>query len=139
MKEPCIFCYEGEVGQRIKSGLIAPDEFEHWDLTLNLPSQRETGRRAAGYFILKQHLGINDIPDAAIIEAHRRRRDAARFLCEALALPFTDQLNINANDGPDAGQQQFHAHIHILPWIPGDMRGGHLAVLDAFTHETRRK
>ena len=36
------------------------------------------------------------------------------------ALTRCDGININMNNGPAAGQEVFHAHIHVIPRFDGD-------------------
>lgn len=56
-------------------------------------------------------------------------KTAAQALCDAVGSVYTDKETVGFNQGPDAGQSVFHAHVHVLPVSESDpaemkIRGG---------------
>lgn len=61
---------------------------------------------------------IFDIDEADWIAVMRTVHKLARVIREATG---ADGINIDVNNEPEAGQDVFHSHVHIVPRFAGDM------------------
>lgn len=61
----------------------------------------------------------HDLPDETVKAAFKVARRLARTLRDSDAVR-ADGVNLFAADGEDAGQEVFHAHLHVIPRFAGD-------------------
>lgn len=123
----CAFCrlFAGELPH------VLVDEAEHCAVVLD----RNQAARGHLLVIAKQHVALwHELEPAAVIEMAALAHRWAGVLVEALR---PDGYNLLMNNGAAAGQDVFHAHLHITPRATGDgyyrYGGGHevLAERDA--------
>jgi histidine triad (HIT) family protein len=89
----------------------------------------------AGHALLvpKRHAAkLEEVPDADAAALMRATQRVTTALCKATGA--TD-ATIAINDGPAAGQEVPHLHIHIVPRRPGDGAG---PIHDLFKHNRPR-
>ena len=91
-------------------------QFQHWTLILQLPEKLKLARQAVGLLISNRHIECpSDATEEEFAEAATIIKESARLLCEKVGSTYTDQKVVGFNQGSEAGQTIFHAHIHILP------------------------
>lgn len=133
----CIFCnFETNIDTTRKV-----HDYMYWRLVLQLPEKRRLTKQAAGLLISKRHF---DSPSEASGEEAQELihivKDASLRLCNAVDATYTDQETVGFNQGSDAGQTIFHAHVHILPVTEEDpaamkIRGGIGGAFEALYRE----
>ena len=112
MGSDCIFCsiVEGE----------APASFLHRDELVS--AFLDIRPVTPGHLLLvpNQHVAFShDLPGATADRLFSIARQAARALREA-GVVRADGVNLFVADGEAAGQEVFHAHLHVIPRFPGD-------------------
>jgi histidine triad (HIT) family protein len=65
----------------------------------------------------KHHQNLLDLPEELWLEMGRACRRVAQALQQALK---AQGFNIGMNNFPAAGQEVFHAHLHVIPRYFGD-------------------
>jgi len=131
MSQDCTFC---DFEKR-----VAPErrlhEYEYWRLFLQLPEKLRTTKQSAGLLVPKRHVvEVSDVSDAEAKELLTIIKDASARLCGAVGTTYTGQETVGFNQGAEAGQTIFHAHVHILPVAAEDPEGikGHTGIGAAF-------
>ena len=112
MGSDCIFCsiVEGE----------APASFLHRDELVSAFLDIRPVTPGHLLVVPNQHVAVShDLPGATADRLFSIARQAARALREADVVR-ADGVNLFVADGEAAGQEVFHAHLHVIPRFPGD-------------------
>jgi len=122
--------------------------YNNWALLVQPANKRlEMGIAAAGLLVIRPfvtegllHITTSEeLPDDAIIEAERIKKDAARKLIKHAGFDVSDYRGVIMADlsegpfaikNPETGRSVEHIHKHVLPKIPDDVLGG---VVTAYT------
>jgi histidine triad (HIT) family protein len=124
METDCVFCriLRGELPKTLV------DESEHCLVMLD----RNQAARGHLLVISKPHVALwHELDSHVVAEMTSKAHRWARVMVEALS---PDGYNLLMNNGPAAGQDVFHAHLHITPRTAGDgyyRYGGNHQVLAA--------
>ena len=110
-------------------------EYDHWKLLLQLPIKLRETKQSAGMLVPKRHIAeVSDASADEMAELATIIKDASSRLCIATGTTYTGQETVGFNQGAQAGQTIFHAHVHILPVAeedPEEMKG-HTGIGAAF-------
>lgn len=116
-------------------------EYENWYLFLQTPEKLKNTKQTAGLMISRRHFeNTSDANETEAAELVHMIKDASQALCERVGVAYTNQESVGFNQGKDAGQTQFHAHVHILPVAKEDpralkVRGGIGGAFEALRRE----
>lgn len=111
---------------------------------MHADDKRADTRQAAGFLALKRHIPlVTDSTDEEWIELKQIVTDSSTRLCQEAGLTYSWQEIVGFNQGVDAGQTVFHAHVHIFPIAkedPPQMKGrvGMSAAFEALYREKMR-
>ncbi len=111
MEADCIFCriVEGE----------APASFIHRDELVSVFLDIRPVTPGHLLVVPNQHVVLShDLPDATADRIFSIARQAARALREGDVVR-ADGVNLFVADGEAAGQDVFHAHLHVIPRFEG--------------------
>ena len=112
MQADCIFC-------RILTG-EAPASFVHRDELVSVFLDIRPMTPGHLLVVPNQHVVLSyDLPDAAADRIFSIARQAARALRDG-SVVRADGVNLFVADGEAAGQDVFHAHLHVIPRFEGD-------------------
>ncbi len=108
--ENCIFCKI--IAGQIPANKIYEDEDTFAMLDINPVNPGHT------LVISKEHyVNIFEVPDALITKMISTVKKVAHAIKDSMSI---ENGNIIMNNGKDAGQTVFHAHIHFIPRNAGD-------------------
>lgn len=133
----CVFC---EINTSIDEARRLY-QYDHWELILQQPHKLQQTKQSAGLLVSHRHVpNVTDLDDAEIIELRDSIKDASKRLCDATGTTYTGQETVGFNQGEQAGQTLFHAHVHVLPVAqedPDEMkkRGGIGGAFEALRKE----
>lgn len=144
---------------RIASSQAHPElveVYDYWALLVQPDEKRlEMGIAAAGLLVARPFTNgdllhattSKDLPDAAIVEAERVKKDAARKLIRHAGFSVANYRGViiaDLSEGPfaiknaETGRSVEHMHKHVLPKMPGDVLGGVVTAFSAL-HTSDRK
>jgi histidine triad (HIT) family protein len=111
MSENCIFC---KIINRTVEAAFLHDDDEVISFLDILPVNK-----GHALIIPKIHSDkIEDIPEEIYLKMHSVGRDIMKKIKKNI--PETTAFNVFIANGPDAGQDVFHSHLHIIPRLPND-------------------